>query len=159
MFERFAPATKEKVRRASEIAEYERSATVEADHLLLALVEPADDTVGDILIRSDVTAGAIRDARDREFRSALALVGVETTHAAPSGARRLRRGRTTRFGQSSKLALERAVEHATRHGDRRVTTRHLAQAIISAETGSTPRLLRQLGTTADELGTAFRTRV
>ena len=63
----------------------------------------------------------------REFRSALAVVGVETTREAPSGALRLRRGKTTPFGQSSKLALERSLEQATSRGDRRINTTHLAR--------------------------------
>lgn len=151
MFERFASATTEKVRRAAEIAESDGSATIEAEHLLLALVDPADDSVGHVLVRCGLTADGIRDARDREFRSALAVVGVDTTRGAPSGALRLRRGRTTPFGQSSKLALERSLEQATNRRERRITTTHLARAIVGAESGPTPRLLRELGTNAEQL--------
>lgn len=151
MFERFASSTKEKVRRAAEIAESDGSATVEAEHLLLALVDPADDSIGQALVRCGLTADGIRDARNREFQSALAVVGVDTNRAAPSGALRLRRGRTTAFGQSSKLALERSLEQATNQGARRITTTHLARAIVGAETGPTPRLLSELGTNAEQL--------
>lgn len=151
MFERFAGDTREKVRRAAEIAEVEGAATVEAEHLLLALVDPSDDHVGGVLVRAGVTVDEIRAARDREFRSALDNAGVETSRPAPSGSARLRRGRTTRFGQSAKLALERTMEQAVAAGDRRITNEHLLRALVSAEVGKTPRLLDELGTSADDL--------
>lgn len=40
----------------------------------------------------------------------------------------------------------------TQLGDRRISNRHLLTAIIGADVGSTPALLKELGTTAEELG-------
>lgn len=154
MFERFDAIARAKVVRAAELADDEEATTVEAEHLLIALVDPADDAVGEMLIESGITGAAIREARDREFQSALARVGVPTSRSAPAGAARLRRGRSTRFGQSAKLAMERTadqIDHSARTHGRRVTSEHLARAIISAEVGTTPRLLAELGTTRDEL--------
>lgn len=152
MFERFASATRETVRRAAELAETEHASLVEVEHLLTALVDPATEAVGAVLMAAGITPEAIRAARDREFHSALALVGVETREPSPPPARRHRRGRTTKFGTSATLALERTLEIATQSGQRRITNESLILAIISAEVGITPRLLAELGTDREQLG-------
>jgi D-alanyl-D-alanine carboxypeptidase len=151
MFERFDTIASAKVLRAAELADDEGATTVEAEHLLIALVDPVDDPVGEMLIASGITGAAISEARDREYQSALASVGVPTSRSAPAGAARLRRGRSTRFGQSAKLAIERTIDQLARTHGRRVTSEHLLRAIISADVGVTPRLLAELGTTREEL--------
>lgn len=126
---------------------------VEADHLLIALVSPARDGVGPALVKAGITAKRISAARDREFRSALAAVGVDTDRPAPPAPSRLRRGRTARFAPSAKLALERTLLAATEEGERRISNRHLLAAIAGADVGRTPALLAlaELGTTGPEL--------
>jgi len=151
MFERFARETRAAVRRASEIAETEGAAVVQSEHLLLALVDPARDPVGRALVEAGIDADRINAARDREFRSALAAAGVDTERGAPSPPSRLRRGRMTRFAPSAKLALERTLVATVDEGARRISNRHLLVAIASAEVGTTPALLAELGTDADEL--------
>ncbi|MEZ5268811.1 MAG: Clp protease N-terminal domain-containing protein [Microthrixaceae bacterium] len=155
MFERFATETREITRRAAELAELEHSSTVEVEHLLLALVDPIADDVGRLLEAHEVDASAVREARDREFRSALAIAGVHTDRSAPPGAARLRRGRSTRFALSAKLALERTLEVALRSGEKRITNKHLLLAIVDAKTGIVPRLLDELGTSPDQLRQAL----
>jgi ATP-dependent Clp protease ATP-binding subunit ClpA len=151
MFERFTRETRVAVRRAAEIAEAEGAAVVQSEHLLLALVDPARDSVGRSLIEAGITAERIRSARDREFQSALASVGVDTDRSAPPPPSRLRRGRATRFAPSAKLALERTLVVATEEDARRISTRHLLVAIAGAEVGTTPALLAELGTDAEQL--------
>ncbi|QBI21043.1 hypothetical protein ER308_16665 [Egibacter rhizosphaerae] len=151
MFERFARETREAVRRAAEIAEGEHASVVQAEHLLTAIVDPAREPVGQSLVDAGITSEAIRSARDREFQSALSAVGVDTHRPLPSPTSRLRRGRTTRFAPSAKLALERTLGLASAEGARRISNRHLLTAIVSADTGRTPQLLEELGTTADEV--------
>jgi ATP-dependent Clp protease ATP-binding subunit ClpA len=151
MLERFAGATREKVRRAAELAEQEQASMVEVEHLLTALVDPVTDSVGRVLEAAGISGGSIRAARDREFRSALALVGVETGRPAPGAAPRQRRGRTTRFAPSAKLALERTLESAAATGQRRITNGTLVRAIISADVGIMPRLLDELGTNRERI--------
>ena len=151
MPERFARDTREKVRRAAELAEAENASMVEVEHLLTALVDPITDSVGQHLNIAGLSAPAIRDARDREFHSALALVGVRTTRPSPSAAPRQRRGRTTSFGPSAKLALERTLSIAAGSGQRRITNTHLAIAIVRADVGIMPRLLDELGTNSHDL--------
>lgn len=152
MFERFAREARETVRRATEIAESERATVVQSEHLLLALVDPPRDAVGRSLVDAGITAERIREARDREFRSALSAVGVDTGRSTPPPSSRLRRGRSTRFAPSAKLALERTLQICSGVGDRRISNRHLLAAIAGAEVGTTPALLQELGTTAEELG-------
>jgi ATP-dependent Clp protease ATP-binding subunit ClpA len=151
VFERFAKETRKVTRRAADLAEFENSSTVEVEHLLLALVDPIADDIGRILAAQGVDASAVREARDREFRSALAIAGVHTDRSAPPGAARLRRGRSTRFAPSAKLALERTLEAALRSGEKQIRNKHLLLAIIDAQTGIVPRLLDELGTSRDQL--------
>ena len=151
MFERFARETRGAVRRAAEIADAEGAAVVQAEHLLTALVDPARDPVGRSLVEAGITPEALRSARDREFRSALAGVGIDTARSVPPASTRLRRGRSTRFAPSAKLALKRTVEGAAETGERRITNRDLLRAIVSAEVGKTPQVLAELGTTPAEL--------
>lgn len=151
MFERFARVTKAKVRRAAELAEAEQASMVEVEHLLTALVDPVTDPVGMMLESVGITPQRLREARDREFRSALALVGVETRRPSPATSPRQRRGRTTRFAPSAKLALERTLEVATATGVRRITNECLLLAIVGAEVGIMPRLLDELGTSREQL--------
>lgn len=151
MFERFTRDTRVTVRRAAEIAETEKAAVVQSQHLLLALVDPVRDPIGRSLVKAGISAETIRAARDREFHSALASVGVDTERSAPAPPSRLRRGRTTRFAPSARLALERTLAAATGEGARRISTRHLLVAIASAKVGSTPALLAELGTDAEQL--------
>lgn len=157
MFERFTQETRQKVHRATELAEAEGAAMVEVEHLLLALVDPSKDKVGIALERAGVTRQTINDARDREFRTALALAGVSTGRSVPAGARRLRRGRTTRFAPSARLALERTLEVAQASDERRITNESLLLAIVCAQVGIIPRLLDELGTHPDTLRRAIRT--
>jgi len=156
MFERFASGTRDKVRRAAELAEAENASMVEVEHLFTALVDPVTDSVGELLESAGITALAIRSARDREFCSALALAGVDTRRPAPGAAPRQRRGRTTSFGPSAKLALERTLVIAADSGDRRITTASLALAIVRADVGIMPRLLKEFGSSGVEIEQLLR---
>ena len=158
MFERFADETRLKVQRAVELAEREGAAMVEVEHLLLALVDPVTDGVGSTLESAGLTLQSVNAGRDREFRSALSLAGVTTARSVPAGSPRLRRGRTTRFAPSAKLALQRALEVALQRGDRSINNTHLLSAIHQAEVGIMPRLLDELGTNPEDLEQAVRDR-
>jgi ATP-dependent Clp protease ATP-binding subunit ClpA len=151
VFERFAKEARETVRRAAEIAESESAALVQSEHLLLALLDPPRERVGRALVNAGITADRVREARDREFRSALVSVGVHTERRSPASSSRLKRGRTTRFATSARLALERTLELCVEAGDRRITNGHLLSAIAQAEVGRTPAIIEELGTTRDEL--------
>lgn len=151
MFERFTRETRETVRRAAEVADAEHAAMVQAEHLLIALVSPARDGVGRALVNAGITAEKIGAARNREFQSALAAVGVDTDRPAPPPPSRLRRGRTARFAPSAKLALERTLASAMEQGDRHISNSHLLMAIAGADVGRTPALLAELGISRPEL--------
>lgn len=151
MFERFDKPAREVVRRAAEIAESEGATLVGVEHLLTAVVDPVRDHTGRTLERLGVTAQTLRDGRDREFRSALALAGVATDRDVPGTARRTRRGRTTRFAPSAKTTLERSLAITEQTGRRRITPTELVLAAIGTEVGITPRLLNELGVDRDEI--------
>lgn len=153
MFQRFAPPVRAKVQRAVELAQAERASLVEVEHLFTALVDPVADPVGQVLDAMGVSPHSIRDARNREFQSALALVGVQTRRPAPPAGPRQRRGRSTRFAPSAKLALERALAIAVASRERRIDTDSLGLAIVAAEVGIMPRLLAELNTDRHELET------
>ncbi len=159
MFERFAKETRQTVLRAAELAEAEGSAMVEVEHLLHALVDPVSGSVGRALVSAGLSSEALREARDREFRSALALAGVATERPAPAGARRMRRGRTTPFAASAKLALERTLQLTLESAERRISNLTLLHAILSARVGIMPRLLDELGTNVASIEEAIRREV
>jgi hypothetical protein len=60
-------------------------------------------------------------ARGREFQSALSAVGVDTHRPVPPPSSRLRRGRSTPFAPSAKLALQRTLQVATEQGVRQIS--------------------------------------
>lgn len=153
MFERFSQSLRSTVEDALEVARGEHAHSLEAQHLLLALVHRASGPTASALDQLGLTEGAIRAALDREVVSALQLVGV----AAPTGPRPASGTSTTspRFGQSAKLALERTLQVATSSGDRKLDDRHLLLAIARAEAGVIPRLLDELNLSLARITTAL----
>ncbi len=163
MFERFSPAARILAVCAIDIAAADGAATVEAEHLLLALTRQAEDptTHGLTLETEDattralntlgITETAVRAALDSEFADALQAVGVTATRS-PS-----RRGRSRpKWGQSAKLALERTLQVTVDRGHKRIDTRHLLLALSHAEAGVVPRVLRTLDVSASDIDAALR---
>ncbi|MFG1605284.1 Clp protease N-terminal domain-containing protein [Actinoplanes sp. NPDC049265] len=121
--------------RAVDEARHDRSATVEAQHLLLAVLPFPD------LPLPGLDHDAFRAALDREFEHSLSTVGVSATafdvaSASPDPDRKLHPG------ASVQLALDRAMRAAGRSAPR---PGHLLIGILSAEAGTVPRALDQAG--------------
>ncbi|GAA2609430.1 Clp protease N-terminal domain-containing protein [Paractinoplanes durhamensis] len=122
---------------ATEEARRQGAATVEAEHLLLAIAaagSPALDAAG-------LDQAAIRAALDREFAHSLATVGVSAAAfdlppATPAKDRRLQPGASVR------LALERTFVAAA---GRDPQPAHLLLGILAAEVGIVPRALALAG--------------
>jgi ATP-dependent Clp protease ATP-binding subunit ClpA len=150
MFERFSKTAREVVKQAQELAAAEGATSVEAHHLLIAAAEARDSDTAASLSHLGINGQTIDEARAREFRKALTSVGIDTSSQAPLGSSRLRRS-TPRFGQSAKLVLQRTIEEATNANAPRITERHLVLGIVSAEAGTTPRLLNELHVTAGQI--------
>ena len=132
----------------------DRSATVEAQHLLLVILAGSDragsDLAGSDLAGSDLgglDAGSFRAALDRDFEHSLGVAGValsafDLSAATPDPARR------PGLGNSVRLALDRAMRAA---GAGAPQPDHLLIGILSAEVGPVPRALAQAGVDREEL--------
>ncbi|MEV7628917.1 Clp protease N-terminal domain-containing protein [Actinoplanes sp. NPDC089786] len=117
----------------------DRSATVEAQHLLLVILAGLD--------LAGLDADSFRAALDRDFEHSLGVAGValsafDLSPATPDPARR------PGLGNSVRLALDRAMRAA---GAGAPQPDHLLIGILSAEVGPVPRALAQAGVDREEL--------
>lgn len=141
MFERFVKDARRAVIHASQVEAQELgSATIEAEHLLLALAADEASPTGRLLAEIGLDHDGVRAALERETERSLAAVGVgigeyvlPDTPTAPR--------RSPRFAASSKRALERAVRVAAGRRDRHVGATHLLLGILHADVGTVPRAL------------------
>ena len=121
MFERFTKDARRVVEAARSEACDAGSATIEAEHLLVALARRPHPAL----------AG--------ERAASLAAAGVDwDVPARPSRAE-------PRFATSAKLALERSLSAAVARHDRRLTSDHVLLGVLEAEVGTVPRALELAG--------------
>ena len=140
MLERFVKDVRRVVvRAAEEEVQGLGSATVEAEHLLLALAADEDGPAGRLLADSGLDHDAQLAALERESERSLASVGVSLTDLAPLRPTPPRR--KPRFAASSKSALHRTLQVAVSGKGRYVTTSHLLVGILRADIGTVPRAL------------------
>jgi ATP-dependent Clp protease ATP-binding subunit ClpA len=145
-FERLTADARAAVLAASEEeARAAGSATIEAEHLLLALAaHPSLEHLG--LDRAEI-AGALA----REEERSLAAVGISGGDYGPphpaDGPRR------PKLATSFKLALHRAVTTAQLRGDKRIGAHHLLGGVLAAQHGRVPRALQIAGIDVAELRT------
>jgi ATP-dependent Clp protease ATP-binding subunit ClpA len=140
MFERFTREARAVVERSHEEAVAEGSATIEAEHVLLALTRDRG-AAGRVLDSAGLDADSVRDALEGELEHSLASVGI----SAPGLELRRDRApatRSPRFATSAKLALERSLRVAQGRGERRLEPAHILLAILGSEVGTVPRALR-----------------
>ncbi|MBL1073896.1 Clp protease [Nocardia sp. 2] len=133
-------------------AQQDGSATIEAQHLLLALAAQDGTEPQRILTAAGLDQPAVRAALEHEFIQSLALAGVTTTPAdlpKPSP----RRGRFPGLGASAKLAIDR-MAGATAKNELRPA--HLLAAVLAAEVGTVPRALTAAGVDRTALLTRVR---
>ncbi len=123
------------------------SATVEAEHLLLALLFARTNHGAQILAGSGLSYETFGQALEAEREQTLARIGVSIhdpsrLQAAP----RVRSGRP-RFGASAKDAFDRAskIVKAKRGRAQRFTDVDFLVGILSAELGTVPRALARGG--------------
>lgn len=141
------------IEQAREEARDDRSAAVEAQHLLLAIAAGPDAATRQILAAVGLDHRALRDALDREFEHSLAVAGVSAAAfdlPQPSKSP----ARPARLGASARLAIERGFTSAARKKD--LQPAHLLIGILEAETGTVPRTLALTG--IDRAGLAERAR-
>lgn len=142
MFDRFEDDRRVVLDRARDEARELGSATVEAEHLLLALTHDAG-LAGEVLAESDLDGDTLREALTAEFERSLRTVGVSVVAfdlppaPPPPGKPRL--------GTSAKAALLRAARAALARGDRRVSSTHILLGLLRARAGTVPRTLDVAG--------------
>ena len=143
MLERFVKEARGIAACAQEEARTLGTATIEAEHVLLALARDTGGVAGGVLAGAGLDHGAIVEALETEFERSLALVGVSAQAfglAAPA-----RFAGTPRWGTSAKAVLEHALVTAKARGDRRIGSGHLLLALVGAREGTVPRALRGAG--------------
>lgn len=118
------------------------SATVEAEHLLLALAADENSAIGRLLAAGGLNRAGLTEALEREAERSLAAVGIALSDfgpvsvGPPSAPRR-----APKLAASFKLALVRALRVASARGDRLITAAHLLVGILRADIGTVPRAL------------------
>jgi ATP-dependent Clp protease ATP-binding subunit ClpA len=126
--------------RAGREAQGERSAMVEAQHVLLAMASPSDAESRELLESLGLDRRALRAALDSEFRQALSAAGVSLEASEPQRAD-CTNSSAPPLGTSVRHALERGL------GSMRDAPRpaHLLLGILQAEVGTVPRALELAG--------------
>jgi D-alanyl-D-alanine carboxypeptidase len=125
------------IEQGSDEAHQDGSATIEAEHLLLAIAAQPEPT----LASAGLDHQAIRDALEREFERSLSVAGV--SRAAFDLPRPTRSPKPpTQLGASAKLVLERM---ARAHRKKDLRPAHLLLGILQAQAGTVPRALALAG--------------
>lgn len=118
------------------------SATIEAEHLLLAVAAEQESTTRRLLSSAGLDHRTIRDALDREFRRGLDVAGVSYSEGCLPGPRSTRE-RPSTVGESAKLAIDRGIAAV---GDRKdLRPAHVLLGILQLKVGTVPRALALAG--------------
>lgn len=149
MASRFERPARQVVIQAQREARAAGSATVEAEHLLLALTRPQAGVASVVLAAVGLDRGAVSAALETHVNRSLAVVGISLVELDLPGLP-AKEG-DLRFGASAKAALKRAQSSAIARGDRRIDTPHLLLGVLAAEAGTVPMALASAGLVASEL--------
>jgi len=133
--------------RAELEAKEDGSATIEAQHLLLAIAAQNDTDVQRILEAAGIGYAGLKGALHREFEHNLSTAGVSLDAFDLPGATP-DRGRHPQVAASFKLALERM---ASMYGGQQLQPGHLLLGILQAEVGTVPRVLALSGVDRNDL--------
>ncbi|MFI6045968.1 Clp protease N-terminal domain-containing protein [Nocardia sp. NPDC051321] len=123
-------------------AQRDGSATVEAQHVLLAIATQEGTAPQRVLASVGLDAQALRDALHREFEHSLSAAGVSLADLNVPRPRAYRKSAPT-VGASTKLALERGFNSVPRKRDLRPA--HVLLGILRADVGTVPRALTLAG--------------
>ena len=138
--------------RAEQEARDDGSATIEAQHLLLAIAGEREAGTRDVLASAGLDHRAVRDALDREFEHSLSVVGVSPAAfdlPRPSGDLG-----QPKLGASAKLVFERGIASVASKKDLRPS--HLLLGVLLAEVGTVPRALAMAGVDQADLRARVR---
>jgi ATP-dependent Clp protease ATP-binding subunit ClpA len=149
MFERFTHDARAAVTQAETEARQLGSATIEAEHLLLAIARLDRATAaGEALAAAGLDHDDILRALDAQRDRSLLAVGIsiadfDLPKPAPSGKPRL--------AASTKSALEHSLRIALVRADKRIEPGHILLAVLRPEAGTVPRALAEAGVDRQEL--------
>ncbi|WP_067449826.1 Clp protease N-terminal domain-containing protein [Actinomadura macra] len=136
--------------RGAQEARRDGSATIEAEHLLLAIAAEDESSTRELLASAGLDHEAIRDALEREFRHSLSAAGVTVAGGTlPRSSKAA--NRPTRLGASARLVVERGVAAAASKRDLRPA--HLLLGVLRLKVGTVPRALALAGVDQSELAT------
>jgi len=121
-------------------AQRDHSATIEAQHVLLAMASEAGTETSTFLASVGLDQRAIRSALDLELRHTLSAAGV-SVDVAELGRSESTAHRPLQLGTSVQHALERGLG-ATREAPRPA---HVLLGILQADVGTVPRALALAG--------------
>jgi ATP-dependent Clp protease ATP-binding subunit ClpA len=133
--------------RAHHEAREDGSATVEAQHLLLAVAGEPEPTIRPALESAGLDRDTVHRAIEQEFVASLSAVGVASDAYDLPRPSRLPAKPT--IGTSGKLALERGFASVARKKDLRPA--HVLLGILSAQAGTVPRALALAGVDQEAL--------
>jgi D-alanyl-D-alanine carboxypeptidase len=148
----FGKYVKAVLERAVDEAQEAGAATVEAEHVLLALAAEPESTVRGLLESAGLDRRRIQDALDEEFERSLGAAGINVENSELPPARRSAK-RPTRMGATVKLILERGVVGA--ESKRNLRPAHLLLGVLQLNVGTVPRALAIAGVDLDD----FKARV
>ena len=124
------------IRGAREEARLDGSATIEAEHVLLALAALDGTATARLLAAAGLGRDAVRELLDREWEQSLAVAGVridvgQLPSATPDPSRK------PRIGESTVKLLKRAMDASSG----RITAGHLLVGVLDTKLGRVSRVL------------------
>lgn len=139
--------------RAADEAHHAGSATIEAEHLLLAIAAAQESTTHQLLSSVGLDHHTIHDALGQEFTQSLSAAVVTVNHGdLPEPSRSPKR--PSRMGASGKLVIERGTA-AVRDGEE-LRPAHLLLGVLLLELGTVPRALALAGVDRADLTSRVR---
>lgn len=145
MFDRFSKESRGVMMRAHRQAERLGDSTFEVQHIFLAIAEYPVGPAGAALAAHGLTEERLTDAVRQEFSDAIASLGEQAPQMMSSS------NSNPKFGQSAKLALERAAHESAYQQAKKITVEHLLLGVLASEAGVIPRLLDRLNVSASEI--------
>jgi len=143
MFNRFVKDARKLAAAAQETARDRGSATVEAEHLLMALTERSDSELAALLAHEGLDRDGAEEAIRAESERSLAAVGVSADAFDLPVSRAAEA--EPRWAASAKLALERSLKIAAARKDHRIEPAHVLLGVLDARHGTVPRALELAG--------------
>ena len=134
--DRLTIRAQEAVQNAQSIAERMNHQNIDAEHLMLALIDQSESIVPTVLQKLGVQLPMLRRYAEAELQKLPQVHGASVASYI-----------TPRFKQ----VMDKAFEEAARLKDEYVSTEHLLMALVQDTQGPAGRLLKQMGVTPDNL--------